>query len=117
MILILPFPPPHCWPNARSRSHWPKVRAKASAKKWAQIACLEWRNDYPVGEQFTIQVTCFPKPTGPAPDGDNINAAAKAYIDGIAAAMGVNDRNFTVLPPIIESEIRDSRFFIEVLAS
>ena len=116
MILELPFPPPHCWPNARSRSHWPKTRAKALAKKWAQIACLKCRKDYPTGVRFTIQITCFPKANGPDPDGDNINASGKAYFDGIADAMGVNDRNFTVLQPIIETA-RTSTFRIEVLAS
>ena len=41
------------------------------------------------------------RPSGPAPDEDNINAACKSYLDGIADALGVNDRNFAVHRPVI----------------
>lgn len=115
VIITLPYPAKPCWPNARSRSHWPKTNAMAAAKRAAWATALEARLDMPAGEQFTVQITCLPKPRGVAPDGDNINAAAKAYIDGIAAAMGVNDRCFTVLPPTIGNE-RASKFVIEVKA-
>jgi crossover junction endodeoxyribonuclease RusA len=113
MIIHLPYPAAPLWPN--KRTHWSFVaKAKKSARLWAFMKSQEWRGDMPTGEQFSIQITCYPRPRGPAPDGDNINASAKAYIDGIADALRVNDRNFTVLPPKI-SDDRTSTFVIEIL--
>lgn len=60
-----------------------------------------------------VRITVFPKKYGPAPDKDNCVSAAKAYLDGIADAIGVNDRNFAS-PIVLISQERTSRMVIEI---
>jgi hypothetical protein len=50
---------------------------------------------------------------GPLPDADNCIAAMKAYQDGIADALGINDRHFSA-PTVSFSDRRTGRFVIEV---
>ncbi len=95
-MIALPYPAAQLWPNGRY--HW-SVRARQIKKhrEWARLATLA-DNTRPatVGR---IIATLYPKPRGPAPDRDNTIAAIKAYLDGIADALGVNDRTFPV--PVI----------------
>ena len=85
MRIVLPYPFPALWPN--KRPHWSaKARATRSYRQWAKLAAN-------TAKPGPIRVTFCPKPTGPAPDMDNAIAAFKAGQDGLADAMGVNDRD------------------------
>lgn len=83
--VILPWPYEALWPNARP--HW---AAKAKATKAYRFAakCLVGN-----AEPGVIRITFCPKSRGPLPDMDNAIAAFKAGQDGIADALGVNDRD------------------------
>lgn len=99
-MIQLPYPRKALWPNGRS--HW---RAKAKQVKkhreWARLATLaDATRPTVVGR---LIVTLYPKPTGPAPDRDNIVAACKAYVDGIADAYRTDDRDWPV-PTVIIAE-------------
>ena len=47
-------------------------------------------------------------------DGDNLNASLKHGLDGIARGMGVNDRMFRVMPPIVKCDRNNPRVEITV---
>ncbi len=116
MKLDLPYPHLALWPNGRAH-YRAKARETKKHRDWAIIAT---REQVPVcfqhnGEPIGIHITVGGKPKGPLPDADNSSAAAKAYLDGIAFALGVNDRAFKA-PTVAYAEARDSRFMIEVRA-
>lgn len=113
MLVDLPFPHKALWPNGRA--HWAiKARETKKHRHWARLAALEARNSLITGDGLIpVHIICYPKRTGPAPDKDNISAAAKSMIDGIADALGVNDRNFAA-PTVEIAEEREGRFVIRV---
>jgi len=89
----LPFPAKPLWPNGRA--HWAeKARAVKSHRGWAKVAALAAGvKGLPTGFGYGIDITVYPK-TANAIDRDNCVSAAKSYLDGIADALGVDDRTF-----------------------
>ncbi len=93
MLIVLPWPPPELSPN--SRTHWsPKARA---AGRYRFICATLTRTK--AGErQFAIgriPVTLeFVPPDRRRRDVDNMLAAMKAGLDGVADALRVNDSRF-----------------------
>lgn len=94
MILSLPFPDKLLWPNGRTRSPFAKGRVAKKHKLWAHTAALGGRAAAPAGDRLQLIATFSCKPVGPLPDRDNAAASLKSYQDGIAAALGVDDRHF-----------------------
>jgi crossover junction endodeoxyribonuclease RusA len=90
----LPFPAKVLWPNGRP-AHWAeKARAVKSARKAAWAAALAAGvKSLPVGGRYGLAITVYPK-TRNAIDADNAVSSLKATIDGIADALGVDDRTF-----------------------
>lgn len=93
--VVLPHPAAELRPN--SRVHWSaKARAARRARRVAKLSTL----------QVLRRPLAPPKPAagacvrysllwwykGTMPDADNCLASCKAYLDGIADALGVNDR-------------------------
>jgi hypothetical protein len=95
-VITLPFPAKALWPNGRA--HWAaKHREFAKHKQWAYHAtkaklprCFNWN-----GQLVTIAYNIIPK-TAHRIDADNAVAAMKAYQDGIAMALGIDDSAFAV---------------------
>jgi len=96
--LILPWPSADLSPN--SRGHWGKrMRATKEARGlaffmarkigWNVSLSKPWQNDAPV----RLHIDVFP-PDRRRRDDDNLSARFKAYRDGIADALGVNDSRF-----------------------
>lgn len=115
--VILDYPHKYLWPNGRSRVRAANHREEQKHKQWAYIAALEALQRDGTGGlgQAPIPVTIrvHGKPTGPMPDKDNVIAAAKHSLDGIALALQINDRDFAA--PLVEfAPERTSRFVIEV---
>lgn len=96
----LPFPHKALWPNGRA--HWAvKAREFKKHREWARVAtleaiprCFSWN-----GEPIRLTYTITPK-TAHKIDVDNCIAAMKAYQDGIAAALVIDDANFAA--PVIK---------------
>jgi crossover junction endodeoxyribonuclease RusA len=90
----LPFPAKVLWPNGRP-AHWAeKARAVKSARKAAWAAALAAGvKSLPASGRYAIAVTVYPK-TRNAIDADNAVSSLKASLDGIADALGVDDRTF-----------------------
>lgn len=91
-MIVLPFPERILWPNGRGH-HMAKHRAFQKHKQWAFAAALgsTWNG--------TITYRITPKTAHPI-DRDNIISAMKAYQDGIALALKMDDSAFPV--PVIE---------------
>lgn len=105
MILNLPWFPADCRPNART--HWAKV---AEAKKRYRAACCVLTREVvgnpqlPEEGEIHLAIEFFP-PSRRAYDLDNCLAAFKAGLDGIADALRVNDKRFT-LTIAVRPEVR-----------
>ena len=110
-MIELSYPHKSLWPNGRA--HWAEKarefkRAKLAAA-WATKAAKIKLGDSPI----PISIIVHPKAKGPAPDTDNCVRAATAYLDGIADALGINDRHFAA-PTVSISEERTGQFIITV---
>jgi hypothetical protein len=111
-MIVLPFPAKVLWPNGRTRN----IRFRAAAFKaarteaaWAAKAAGVRVCDSPI----PVHIIVKPKAKGPAPDADNCVAACKAYLDGIASALGINDRHFAA-PTVTVSPERTGQFIITI---
>jgi hypothetical protein len=95
-MVELAWPAKELWPNGGTPHHMVLHRFKQAARIKAQWATKIARPfDYaPPDAPIPVHITAHPKPTGPHPDADNLIAAIKAHLDGIAEVIGVNDRDF-----------------------
>lgn len=104
--LILPWPSADLSPNARN-GHW--AQRKRAAQNARTLAFYETKKagwpsiNLPDGDLF-LWVDFYP-PTKRRPDDDNMLARFKAYRDGIADALAINDSRF-VSRPYVKSESR-----------
>jgi len=96
VLLRLGWPDKALSPNASNRSHWGnKKRARDAAKAEAHAeAILRGANNLQ-GNKFTLKITGYLGPRMRGWDDDNLIAALKPHRDGIALAMGVDDKHFT----------------------
>lgn len=101
MTISLPIPNAKLWPN--TRVHW---RERSRLVKIARLtACYEvaefWKRE--VAEmripsvRFTGYTLAFFYPDARRRDDDNAQASCKAYRDGIADALGVDDSTLRLL--------------------
>lgn len=111
-MIVLPFPPKVLWPNGRTLNHRYKAAAFKKAREeaaWATKAANVRVCDAPI----PVHLTVCPKRYGPAPDADNCVSAAKAYLDGIASALGINDKHFCA-PTVEIAAQRTGQFIITI---
>lgn len=110
--IVLPFPAKVLWPNGRTLSHRYKAAAFKKARNdaaWAAKAAGVCVGNSPI----PIHLIVKPKAKGPAPDADNCVSACKAYLDGIASAIGINDRHFAA-PTVEIADERTGQFIIHI---
>lgn len=103
--LILPWPAKELSPNARV--HW-SVRGRAAKKARMQAGqaavAAGWQAmPLPAG-RIHLHVDFYP-PTRRLPDDDNMLARFKPARDGIADALGIDDKRF-VSHPRVHDEVR-----------
>lgn len=89
--ITLPWPPASL--SGHAKGHW-RARSGPTAKhrEWARLATLAELPAAPVAGDIRIHIRFVP----PDRRGDRTNFAnrMKAYVDGVADAMGVNDARF-----------------------
>jgi crossover junction endodeoxyribonuclease RusA len=90
-VIELPFPAPALWPNKRAH-FMAKAREAKKHRAWARFATLEAKAGCGEG-RLRLVVTIHPK-TRHAIDVDNCISALKSSFDGVADALGVDDRRF-----------------------
>ena len=89
--IVLPWPPKELSPNARV--HWATKARKAKAYR-AECRLLTLMAGASAPEGLAVLALEFVAPDRRARDDDNLVAAFKAGRDGIAEALGVDDRRF-----------------------
>jgi crossover junction endodeoxyribonuclease RusA len=96
-MVDLPWPAKALHPN--QRPHWSK---KAAATKAARFAARETAKTIGRIDAEAIRVTCVfsPPMIKRNRDADNLIAACKAYFDGIADAIGMDDSRFRHQAPV-----------------
>jgi crossover junction endodeoxyribonuclease RusA len=99
LTINLPFPAPDLMPNRRLGKHWSATNA---AKKGAyddafylaHQAMQYYRGPWtPTNQPVPVTLT-FIAPDKRRRDLDNLLAAAKSALDGVAAALNMDDREF-----------------------
>lgn len=95
ITIELSWPAKELSPNARVH-HMAKHRFAKAAKieaGWATRICMPigWGHDTPI----PIAVTAYPPKNWNTGDNDNLIARLKSHFDGIAEAIGINDRQFS----------------------
>lgn len=102
-VVILPWPPRALSPNART--HW---RAKAPIAKAYKQACwaltLEAGVVVPDSPKLALWLDFVP-PDKRHRDDDNIIAAFKSGRDGVALALGIDDKRFRCYPYVRDDQI------------
>lgn len=94
-----------------------RAREVKKHRSWAHTAALAHRRDAPAGDRLRLVATFRCKPSGPLPDADNAVASLKAYQDGIAAALGVDDRHFAQPDVLFGERVKDGAVVVEVRAA
>ena len=96
MALILPWPPRALSPNART--YWRKKAPIAKAYKEACWALtLEAKLAVPDSPKIALWLDFYP-PNRRARDDDNMIASFKHGRDGVALALGIDDKRFRCFP-------------------
>ncbi|MFK3845123.1 hypothetical protein [Stenotrophomonas sp. NPDC078853] len=101
--LVLPWPSKDLSPNARV--HY-RVKAEATrlARQTALLLALNagWRNVQLPEGRLHLWIDCYQAPGKKLPDDDNMIGRCKAYRDGIAQALGIDDKRFKSHPDVKE---------------
>lgn len=112
MRIVFGYPAKELWPNGRA--HWAaKSRATKQARQEAAWLAVSAAKPVIGDGPVPVRLTVYPKQYGPLPDRDNCAAAIKAHLDGIADALGINDRNFAA-PVVTFANERSGKFVLEV---
>lgn len=95
MILKLPFPDPALMPNRKNGKHWGASQAaKVSAREYGYYAAKQAMTGFSdAGGTIPLSLV-FVQPDGRKRDLDNMLSAMKPALDGIAAALGIDDSRF-----------------------
>ncbi|WP_329771100.1 hypothetical protein [Stenotrophomonas maltophilia] len=106
LVLVLPWPSKDLSPNGRV--HWSrKAKATKRARQTAAVLAHEagWRAlQLPAGK-LHLWVSFHQAPGKALPDDDNMLGRFKAYRDGIAQVLGIDDKRF-ISHPVVSSERR-----------
>lgn len=111
--ITLPYPDKILSPNARP--HWAKkspVTKSARTAAWALTKAAQARVDH--DGPIALAVT-FHAPDNRRRDRTNAEASCKAYFDGIADALGVDDRRFE--PSYAWGDVRKGGAVVVVIAN
>lgn len=95
MIVKLPFPDAALFPNRKNGKHWSASQpAKVAAREYGYFAAKQAMAGFSVADgQIPLSIV-FAPPDARKRDLDNMLAAMKPALDGIAAALGVDDARF-----------------------
>ena len=103
--LVLPWPSKDLSPNGRV--HWArKAKAVKEARYLAGVLTMgaQWQSMALPEGRLHLWIDFYP-PTRRLPDDDNMLARVKPYRDGIADALGIDDKRF-ISHPYVKDEAR-----------
>lgn len=112
MRIVIGYPAKELWPNGRPH-HMAEARARKKARTEAAWLALSASKPVLGDGPIPVRLIVHAKQYGPLPDRDNCSAAIKSHLDGIADAIGINDRNFAA-PTVEFAPDRSGKFVIEI---
>lgn len=115
MEITLPWPPRELSPNRSVRLHWAK---KMKAKQSYRDECFFLTNSQIIGKiesKEKIPVSIMFHPPRNSGDIDNMLAAAKAGLDAMAGALGVNDKQFRPITLDVGDKYPSGKIIITLL--
>lgn len=115
MKIELTFPPAELFPNRAKGTHWAKLYQTRSDYRdnstfLAKHQLNGWKHD---GQNIRLKLI-FVMPDKRLRDTDNCLAAAKAALDGLADAMGINDKFFEPVEIHREFGGKPGKFIVEI---
>lgn len=120
ITITLPFPNGKLSPNRSKGVHWTKTSAAkkdqfadAYALTHQAVANIQEADWTPLVGQIPLSVT-FNEPDRRMRDLDNLLAAAKSAIDGIATALTVNDKHFSPITIKRGDVVKGGQMVVEV---
>lgn len=95
MRIVLPFPPSELFPNKANGKHWSSTRAIKDKYRDDSFYLTKQAGTPEIPETYNIPIRLlFVQPDRRGRDMDNMLAASKHALDGVAKALGVDDRRF-----------------------
>ena len=113
--VILPWPDSRLLPNRANGTHWSKtsaLRKEARKNAWA-TACGEAKGFVCPAGDIALSIV-FVQQKGKKRDLDGCLSSAKAYLDGIADALGIDDSKFR--PIMIDRQFGEARVIVTITA-
>ena len=116
--LVLPWPSRDLSPNARVH-RMAKARATRAAKETALLlACRAgWRGARLPAGRLHLWVTFHQAPGKALPDVDNMIGRFKAYRDGLAIALGIDDKRFQCHPEVSDRRRPGGEVVVRITAN
>ena len=112
MEINLPWPNKDLSPNARI--HWAKKSKLAkAAKRVGHLCALESKAAIDWEGEIHLWITFYP-PDRRARDDDNLIASFKNYRDGIAQALGVDDKRFRTRPWLSDQVVKNGMVVVKI---
>ncbi len=94
-VIRLPFPAACLFPNRRNGTHWSKTASERTKQHEAgYYATMQAKGSYSPPDGPIPLSLLFLTPDKRKRDADNMLAASKALLDGMAYALGVDDSRF-----------------------
>ena len=116
MLIVLPLPPKILHPNGRTQNYRYRSAMVKQARGDARLATMAVRNrvkDKSKFEQATLRATFYVR-HHQSMDDDGLIGWCKAYRDGIADALGIDDKHITTLRPVLVNGDGNQRVEIEI---
>lgn len=111
-MINLPWPNKLLSPNARV--HWAaKSKAAKAAKKVGHLCALESKVKIDWEGEIHLWITFYP-PDRRSRDDDNLIATFKNYRDGIAQALGVDDKRFRIHPWLSDEVVKNGQVVVKL---
>lgn len=115
LTVDLPWPSRNLRPNARV--HWSvRSRETKSHRRTAYFLTMVECRQQPASSwptRIPIRLTFHP-PVTRAHDRDNLISNCKAYLDGVADALDVNDSRFDIMPPQILEVVKRGKVIVVI---
>lgn len=114
LTIILPWIDSRLMPNNKNGKAWQsthsvKIRARQDGHYSAKTAL--GRNKLAKADTYPLRIT-FTAPDGRHRDLDNMLAASKAVLDGVAEGLGIDDKRFRPIILDVKQDVNKQGFVI-----
>lgn len=94
LVVRLPFPDPSLFPNRKNGKHWGETNAIKVQQHDAAYWSTKAAGSFSAPDGYIPLSLLFLTPDKRRRDGDGLLSASKAILDGVAAALGIDDSRF-----------------------